>query len=136
MNIRSKVAAATIALVIVLGAAVGIYVYMDYGRVDYSTIDYIKKMQKGRNQFNDLGHDINVESVDDIGYIVNGYYMIDIHYGDQIITMNKKCFEDKTFREKLEGIGIKVLTHEDDDQNVQYRVTYWGDIVQEFSLIS
>lgn len=136
MSMKTRIATAAIALLLVLGAAVGIYIWMDYGRIDYSTIDYISTMQKGRNQFNDLGNDINVESVDDIGYIINGYYMIDIHYGDQIITMNKKCFEDKMFRSKLERIGIKVYTHEDENQNVQYKVTYWGEDVQEYSLIS
>ncbi len=134
---KARIAVAATALFLVIGALIGIYVYMELYRVDMGTIEHIKQCQASPNEFNDPSNDIQVSSVDDIGYLVRGSYLIDIHYGRQIISMNKKCFESEEFRRGLKSIGIQVYTHvKEDTGDVLYKVTYWGDTVKEYSKVN
>ena len=134
MKIRVQIVLAAIAFFVVMGLLVALYFYTD-NRVDTSTIDYIKGMMKGKNEFLDLANDINVESVDDVGFVVRGRYKIDIHYGDQVIEMNSNCFEDEDYRKALSGIGIEVKSRLNDDDTVQYLVTYWGEKCEQWSKV-
>lgn len=113
-------------------ALVGIYFYMSY-RIDTSGIEHIKNVQVGPGQFNDPSGDVKVESAADIGYIIKGPYRIVIKYGNQTIEMNKRCFKSEEYKTALASIGIKVLTHyNEDDDTVLYKVTYWGTEVDEY----
>ena len=134
MNIKYKILFTAIALLLAVMACLGIYYYVDT-KEDTSTIEYILNNQRSPNRFTDLAKDINVQSVDDIGYIVRGKYNISIHYGDQVIKMTKKCFEDPEYHTLLAWIGIEVKTHKEDDEHILYKVTYWGENVQELSLV-
>lgn len=134
MNIKYKILFTAIALLLAVMACLGIYYYVDT-KEDTSTIEYILNNQRSPNRFTDLAKDINVQSVDDIGYIVRGKYNISIHYGDQVIKMTKKCFEDPKYHALLARIGIEVKTHKEDDEHILYKVTYWGENVQELSLV-
>lgn len=135
MRIKNQVLLAALALFICVCALVGIYVYTEF-RVDTSTIDYIYSMQKSPNEFLDLSNDINVSSVDDVKYIIEGEYKLRIYYGDQVIEMNRNCFKSDEFRNKLSQIGVKVYTHEDTETNeILYRVTYWEQDCTEYSRI-
>lgn len=135
MHLRSKVVAAVLLLCVVLGTCWGLYYYTSV-RIDTSTIEYIESMQKGPNDFLDLANDINVESADDIGYVVEGNYHINIHYGDQVIEMNRNCFSSDSYKAALAQIGIEVKFKENDDGTVKYRVTYWDTPVTQLSLVS
>lgn len=134
MKIKSQILLAFFVLALLAGALIGLYAFSAV-RVDTSTIDYIQGMQKGPNDFLDLANDINVSSADDVGFIVEGEYSINIHYGDQIIEMNRNCFKSEEYRSALEGIGINVYTHENEDGTILYRVTYWGEDVDEYSRV-
>lgn len=135
MRIKNQVLLAALALFICVCTLVGIYVYTEF-RVDTSTIDYIYSMQKSPNEFLDLSNDINVSSVDDVKYIIEGEYKLRIYYGDQVIEMNRNCFNSDEFRNKLSQIGVKVYTHEDTETNeILYRVTYWEQDCTEYSRI-
>lgn len=134
MHLKAKIIFAVFALIVVLGACCGLY-YWTSVRVDTSTIEYIRSMQKHPNEFLDLAHDINVKSAADIGYVVKGEYHINIHYGDQIIEMNRNCFKDADYRSQLKAIGVAVKSKKKEDGNVIYRVTYWGEPVTEWSLV-
>lgn len=134
---RARIAISVTALFLAIGALVGAYYYMTFVRIDTAAIEHIKDAQRKPNDFNDPSGDINVSSVDDIGYVVKGDYLLDIHYGRQVISMNKKCFENKEFRNKLGEIGIKVFTHVDDKtQNILYKVTYWDEDVDQYSKVN
>lgn len=135
MHLRAKIPLCVAALVIVLGACCCLYYYTSV-RVDTSSIEYIKSMQKGPNEFLDLANDINVESADDIGYIVNGEYSINIYYGDQVIEMNRNCFSSSEYRDALASIGIRVLSKKLDDGSILYKVTYWDEPVVELTHVS
>lgn len=135
MHLRAKIPLCVALLVIVLGACCGLYYYTSV-RVDVSTIEYIESMQKGPNEFLDLARDINVESVDDIGYIVTGEYSLNIYYGDQVIEMNRNCFKSSEYRDALATIGIRVLSKKLDDGSIIYKVTYWDDPVVELTHVS
>ena len=137
MNIKYKILLGAIALVITCAGCYAFYYYTD-NRVETATIEYIKSMQKSPNEFLDIANDINVSSADDVGFIVRGRYSIDICYGDQIIRMTKKCFESDEYKQMLSEIGIEVKFKVDpnDAGNIKYRVTYWGDVVKELSLVS
>lgn len=133
-NVKIQIVAAVLGLFIVVSTFLALYIYQGQ-RVDMSAIEHILSLQKGPNDFLDLANDINVESVDDIGFIVEGEYDINIHYGSQVIEMNSNCFTSKEFRQGLERIGILVYTHENDDGSILYRVTYWGDEAEQYSRI-
>ena len=133
MHIKRNIGVAFTGLALVVTVLVIIYAYL-FNRVDYSTLDYIARYQKGAFRFMDLAGDICVTSVDDIGYVVKGKYDIVIHYGKQVIAMHESCFNDETFRKKCKAIGLVVLTHEDEDTGeVMYKVTCWDQPVTEWS---
>lgn len=137
MNVKWKIFFASVGFIFVMVALVGFY-YFTETRMDMSTVEYIQSMQSSPNQFLDLANDINVSSAEDLGYIVEGNYSINIMYGDQIIRMTKKCFESKEYRQEIAKIGLKVYVHvdENDPENILYRVTYWDDPVGELSRIN
>lgn len=135
MHIKRNIVVSFTGLALVVVVLILIYVYMTI-RVDYSTLDYIGRYQKGAFQFMDLAGDICVTSIDDIGYEVKGKYNIVIHYGKQVIAMNERCFSDETFRQKCKRIGLVILTHEDEDTGeVLYKVTCWEQPVTEWSRV-
>lgn len=132
---KNKIIAASVCLVLSIFTIVALYVYLTY-RIDYSAINHIKKAQIGANKFADMADDISVESVDDIYFIVRSKFDIQIHYGKQIINMNLTCFKSDEFHERLSEIGIEVKFREKDDGTIEYRVTYWGEKVEEKALIT
>lgn len=136
MRIDKRIAGASMVFVLVVAALVGIFVYMTYLHVDTSTIEYIEQYQQGNFIFNDIAGDIQVESIDDIGYIVEGEYQIDIYYGKQRIKMNRACFKSKSYRDALKTIGIVVKTHKNDDGTILYKVTCWDEDVVELSNVN
>ena len=135
MYIKRNIIFSFIFMLFALMSVVGIYWY-SYVRIDYSSIDYIKSLQKGPKVFTDLSGDIGVDSVDDLGFEVKGEYDILIHYGKQIIKVNKQCLMSDEWKNKAEAIGIKVLSRVDKDTNKRlYRITFWGDEVDEWSRV-
>lgn len=114
-----------------------IALYMwDYTRIDYSTIDYITGLQKGPGNFLDLSGDIDVHSVDDLGFEVKGEYDIILHYGRQVIKINHQCLMNEEWRQRVGKIGIKVYSKLDDKTGERkYRVTYWDESIEEWSRV-
>ena len=124
---------ALLGLLIVIVAGGGLYFFTEF-RIDYSAIDHIKNLQKAPNNFMDLAGDIKVEGPDDIGFIVKGKYNLIIYYGQQRIKMTPACFKSDEYKQRLADIGVVVYTHVNDDDTVQYKVTYWGEDVDQYSL--
>ena len=135
MTTRKQLIIASVAFLVMVAILVGIYVYVSYFNVNTSSIDYIYSMQTGQNKFRDLAGDINVKSADDIHYKVNGDWNIIIQYGDQYIAMNHAAFRSEDYRAKLAKIGIHVYTHVDAKDIIEYKVTYWDDPIEEYSII-
>lgn len=134
-QMRSQIISALFILLIVLAGLGGLYFYMT-NRIDYSTIDYIKECQRGPNSFSDLANSINVQSVNDVGYQVKGKYHINIMYGDMVIDVPKPAFFDDEFIRRIGEIGIEYKFKENEETGeVKYRVTYWGEVCDEYSLI-
>jgi len=126
--------ASTFVLLFVL-ILVGAFIYMGV-RIDYSTIDHITELQKSPNEFNDLSGDVDVHSSDDLGFIVNSDYSISIYYGRQIIELTPTCFKSEEYRERIAKIGLHVYTAVDEESgNILYRVTYWGEDIDQFSRV-
>lgn len=125
-----------VGLVFICIVIIGIYFY-EYARIDYSAIDYIKTMQRSANRFSDLAGDIGVESADDLGFEVRGKYDLLIHYGRQVIVVNKRCLMSDEWRQRVGAIGIKVYMREDEETgNVQYKVTYWDTEIDQWTLVT
>ncbi len=134
-QMRSQIIAVVFILFIVIGLLAGLYFYMN-NRIDYSSIDYIKGCQRGPNNFSDLAGSINVHSADDVGYKINGKYNIDIMYGDMVINIPKPAFFDEEFIQRVGEVGIEYKYKEDPETGlVQYRVTYWGEPIDEYSKV-
>lgn len=135
MHLKRNIALGFIAVVVVAIIFLGIY-YAMFMWVDTSSIDYIKSNMRGANAFTDMAGDIKVSSVDDIGYEVVGEYRLNIRYGEQIVKVNKNCLKSEMWLEKAKGIGLEIKTKKDKETGeIKYRVTYWGEPVQEYSLI-
>jgi hypothetical protein len=135
MKIKQQILIAAFALFLGVAALVSIYAYMSL-RIDTSTIEHIKTLQRSPGKFIDPGNEINVDSIDDIGFIVLDDYSINIYYGDQVIEMNRNCFKSEAYRNLLSEIGIDVYTHENDDGTILYKVTYWGEEITQFSRVN
>lgn len=132
---RAQVIVALVGIVLVVAALILLYLY-DYNRLDYSTINHIKELQVAPNSFTDLSGDIGVQSVNDVGFEVEGEYNMSIYYGKQVIKVPPTAFKSDEFRSRLEEIGIKIYHHVNDDGSIIYRVTYWGEDTEEYSLVS
>ena len=135
MKIGRNIVFAAIAMLMVIVVLISIYLY-DYTRIDYTTIDYIKSLQKGPSNFLDLSGDIGVKSIDDLGFEVKGEYDLLIHYGRQVIKVNKQCLDSEEWVNKASGIGLKVYTKVSEETGKRlYRVTYWDDKVEQWSRV-
>lgn len=135
-RMRGQIGAALFMLFVVIALIGGLYYYMDH-RIDYSSIDYIKSCQRGPNNFSDLANSINVQSANDVGYQVKGKYHLNILYGDQVIDIPKPAFFDDEFIRRIGEIGIEFKYKEDPETGeVKYRVTYWDEVIDEYSLIN
>lgn len=135
MKIGRNIIIAALGLFLVVVAIVAIYLY-DYMRIDYSTIDYITGLQKGPGNFLDLSGDIDVHSYEDLGFEVKGEYDILIHYGKQVIRVNRQCLESDEWRDKVGKIGIKVYSRVDKETDERlYRITYWGEDIEQWSRV-
>lgn len=135
MHMKRNIIVTFVALCLVCAVLIGIYWWM-YVRIDMSAIDYIKTMQKGPNNFSDLAGDIGVQSIEDLGFEVKGKLNILIHYGKQVIRVNKNCLNSSEWKTKAKQIGIEVKFKIDDEGEYHYRVTYWGDPITEWSLVT
>lgn len=134
-RMRAQVILALVSIVFVVAILIAIYVFTSM-RIDYSAVEHIKSLQLGPNNFADLSGDIGVTSANDLGYTVEGEYHIMIYYGKQVIKVPPTAFESKEFRTALKGIGIEIFHHVNDDGSILYKVTYWGEPIDEFSLVT
>lgn len=135
MSMKSRILIAVLGLVLAVGALVGLFVYSSM-RIDYSTVDYIESMQKGKNDFLDLANDIGVSSADDLGFRVNGDYNLTIFYGQQTIEVSRPAFESAEYRERIAKIGLEIKSKTNkEDGTIKYRVTYWGEPIDQYDLV-
>lgn len=134
-RVRGQMLAAILGLVIVIGALVALYIY-NYVRIDYAAINHIKELQVSPNHFNDLSGDIGVESVNDLGYKVLGDYNLLIYYGQQVIKVQPNAYRSEDYRRALKEVGIEIFHHVNDDGTILYRVTYWGEPIDEYALVT
>lgn len=135
MKISRNIVFAAIAFMFVVFALILVYLY-DYTRIDYSSIDYIEGLQKGPSNFLDLSGDIGVESAEDLGYEVKGEFDILIHYGKQVIRVNKQCLDSEEWNRRAAKIGIKVYTKISEETGERlYQVTYWGEKITRWSRV-
>ena len=134
-KMRYGVIVALFGLFLGLGSLVALYVFTA-GRIDYSTINHIKDMQRGPNSFHDLSGDIAVSSADDVGYKVDGEYSLTIYYGKQIIHISPNAFKSEEFRSKIGEIGIKLYHHVNEDGSILYKVTYWDEDIDEYVYVN
>lgn len=118
-------------LIITVALLVVGYMYLTL-TPDTSAIEHIQKLQKGPNDFIEVGNDIHVQSADDIAYKVTGEDFLLIYYGDQVITVTPKCFSDAKFMSALKKVGIVIETHKEEGKETLYRVTYWGTPVVKY----
>lgn len=135
MHMKRNIIVCFIGLCFVCAVIIGIYWWM-YVRIDYSAINYIKTAQRGANNFSDLAGDIGVESVDDLGFEVKGDFDLLIHYGRQVIRCNRNCLNSDEWKRKAKEIGIVVKFRVNDDDSIDYLVTYWGEPITEWSLVT
>lgn len=130
---KVKMVLAITIVILAACALVGIFYYM-YTKVDYTSVDYILQYQDGPMNFNDVSNTICAYSPDDCGYKVLDDMRLDIQYGKMMIHVVPKAFEDAQFMAKLKRIGIEIkFKHNEETGEYQYKVTYWGEPIDEYS---
>ena len=135
MKMKYSILIAVFGFIIIVSGLVGLY-YFEYSRIDYSAIDYIKSMQKSANNFLDLAGDIGVSSYEDLGFEQKSDYDILIHYGKQVIKVNRKCLESEEWRNRVEAIGLKIYSRVNDEtEEREYKITYWGEEIDQWSRV-
>lgn len=85
---------------------------------------------------NDISNEVNCRSVDDCGFEVKGEYNIVLKYGDMRIIISRAAFFDEEFNARLADIGIKIQYRSDDNGVIQYRLTYYGETITEYSILN
>lgn len=136
---KTKNMALTIALigiVILIGAVIGVgLLYYSENKTNYDVIKLIHDRQKRPNEFIDMDGQVCVEDVYDLGYILKDS-KIELHYGVQVIDIPYRTLDDEEWMEALSTIGIKVYRRVDEETGeTLYRLTYWGDVIQEWSKV-
>ena len=135
IKMKHNIVIATIGFILVVLCLVALYLF-EYARIDYSTIDYIKSMQKSANNFLDLSGDIGVTSYEDLGFEQKSDYDLLIHYGKQVIKVNKWCLESTAWRNRVGAIGLKVYSRVDPETDKrEYRITYWDEEIEQWSRV-
>lgn len=132
MNKQSVMILVLALVVILAGVGVGGIWYVQRNEVDYTTVEFIDSYMKSKNNFADISNEIDVHSIDDIAYALEGDHRMRIFYGKQVIKIVPKAFEDSQFMEELKGIGIEIQTRTNPETGqTQYRVLYWGEPIDE-----
>lgn len=134
MGLGKRIGVITLLIVVVGVAVFGIYYLLDT-RVDISIIEEIRDAQKGPYKFSDIGNEIDAHSIEDIGFKDNGDWNISLYYGKKVIKINKNCMEDQDFMSALKDIGIEMKFREDENGTPQYKITCWGEEVQQWSRV-
>lgn len=97
---------------------------------DYSVIETIQHAQVKPNVFIDYGMSIDVQSAEDLGFILKDSCIL-LHYGHQVIDIKYSSLSDPEFIDALGSIGIEVFQHDG-----SYKFTYWGEEIDEWVHIS
>lgn len=126
--------AVAVPLIIIAIAAFVLISWFQENYIDTSMIDRIHDMQRGPNEFYDIGNEIGVESAADLYYMVDeNNYNVTLYYGKEVIKIPKNALKDEEYVEKLGSIGItfEQRLNPENEKEIQYRFMYWGeDIVQ------
>lgn len=122
---------------IVVFLAVAVYFGAEYysnNKLDYSAIETIKSNMRGPGRFYTGETTVCVDSVDDIGYVLKPS-AINLYYGKILVNIPYSALKDEEYLTALSEIGIKIYTRVDEEENTQYRITYWDETVQEWSRV-
>ena len=134
-NFAVRMLSGFIMLSVAAAIVLGIWFFLTH-HINYRTIDYIKANRKSPFEFTDMAKDIDVDSIDDFGFIVKGVKKLNIHYGKQIIEVIPVAFDNEEYNAKLAEIGINIKYHIKDDGSYEYRVEYEGTPIEEWSRIN
>lgn len=125
-----------IAAVIIVGvlACLVLFWYSE-NRLNYEVIELIEGRQKRPGEFIDLDGQVQVDSADDLGFILKDS-KIELHYGVQVIDIPYNSLDNKEWTSALGEIGIKVYRRKNDETGKwQYRITYWDEPIQVWSKV-
>lgn len=131
-----RIAATTAVVLLLAAAAVFFYVYSSDLYLNYNVINLIEQRQDKPGKFIDMDGQVQVESVDDLGYILKDN-KIELHYGVQVIDIPYNSLDNQKWTDALSTIGIKVFRRTDEETGkTEYRLKYWDEVIQEWSRVS
>lgn len=123
-------------LIVIVGtlACLGLYYYSE-NKLNYDVVKLIHDRQKRPGEFIDMDGQVQVESSDDLGFILKEG-KIELHYGIQTIDIPFNSLENTEWLEALGDIGIKVYRrYNEQTEETEYRVTYWDEVITEWSKV-
>lgn len=129
-----KIVGMTLLVLIGTVACLALFFYSE-SRLNYDVVKLIHDRQKRPGEFIDMDGQVQVDDVDDLGYILKDG-KIELHYGVQTIDIPFKSLDNEEWITSLNEIGIKVYRRYNAQiQETEYRVTYWDDDVTEWSSV-
>lgn len=123
-------------LVVILGTLIclGLYYYSE-NKLNYDVVKLIHDRQKRPGEFIDMDGQVQVESSDDLGFIIKDG-KIELHYGIQTIDIPFSSLDNAEWLDALGEIGIKIYRrYNEQTEKTEYRVTYWDEIITEWSKV-
>ena len=129
-----KIVGLTFVVIIGVIACFALYYYSEH-KLNYDVVKLIHDRQKRPGEFIDMDGQVQVEDVHDLGYILKDG-KIELHYGIQTIDIPFDSLENEEWISKLNEIGIKVYWRNNAETGeTEYRVTYWDEVVTEWSKV-
>ena len=108
--------------------------YFSDTKVDYTAINEIKSSMLSPGVFYRGESTVCVESVDDLGFVRKSS-SINLYYGKIVVNIPYKALDNSEFMKALSDIGITVYTRQNDEGDTEYRLTYWGEPIEEWSRV-
>lgn len=116
---------------------VGVYIFTEYyttNKPDTNAIETIKENMRSPGRFYTGETTVQVHSVEDLGFVCKPK-CINLHYGKILVEIPYKALEDEEYQQLLADIGITVYSRVDENGNTKYKLTYWGETIEEWSRV-
>lgn len=133
-HMAGKIIALTFIVLLGTLLCLALYYYSE-NRLNYDVVNLIHDRQKRAGEFIDMDGQVQVDSVDDLGFILKEG-KIELHYGVQTIDIPFNSLDNEEWLNALGDIGIKVYRrYNEKTEETEYRVTYWDEVITEWSKV-
>lgn len=128
-----SIAFAGVCIFIFVAVYFGVEIY-SANTPDMSAIETIKANQISPGKFYRGETTVCVDSVEDLGFVRKSSG-INLYYGKMLVVIPYRALDNEEYLTALSEIGIKIYTRVDENNETQYRLTYWDEDIVEWSRV-